>query len=30
MRIAIVGQKDFGKAATEAFVKRGDTVAGVF
>jgi methionyl-tRNA formyltransferase len=30
MRIAIVGQKDFGKAATEAFVKRGHTVAGVF
>jgi methionyl-tRNA formyltransferase len=30
MRIAIVGQKDFGKAVTEAFVKRGDTVAGVF
>jgi methionyl-tRNA formyltransferase len=30
MRIAIVGQKDFGKAALEAFVKRGDTVAGVF
>src|ERR1700689_4125386 len=30
MRIAIVGQKDFGKAAMEAFVKRGHTVAGVF
>ena len=30
MRIAIVGQKDFGKAALDAFVKRGDTVAGVF
>lgn len=30
MRVAIVGQKDFGKAALEAFVKRGDTVAGVF
>ena len=30
MRIAIVGQKDFGKAALEAFVKRGDAVAGVF
>jgi methionyl-tRNA formyltransferase len=30
MRIAIVGQKDFGKAALEAFVKRGDSVAGVF
>jgi methionyl-tRNA formyltransferase len=30
MRIAIIGQKDFGKAVLEAFVKRGDTVAGVF
>ena len=30
MRIAIVGQKDFGKAAMEAFVKRGHIVAGVF
>ncbi|HEY2462541.1 MAG TPA: methionyl-tRNA formyltransferase [Steroidobacteraceae bacterium] len=30
MRIAIVGQKDFGKAAMEAFVKRGHVVAGVF
>jgi len=30
MRIAIVGQKDFGKAALDAFIKRGDTVAGVF
>jgi methionyl-tRNA formyltransferase len=30
MRIAIVGQRDFGKAAMEAFVKRSDTVAGVF
>ena len=30
MRIAIVGQRDFGKAAMEAFVRRGDTVAGVF
>jgi len=30
MRIAIVGQRDFGKAAMDAFVKRGDTVAGVF
>jgi methionyl-tRNA formyltransferase len=30
MRIAIVGQSDFGKAALEAFVQRGDTVAGVF
>jgi methionyl-tRNA formyltransferase len=30
MRIAIVGQRDFGKAALDAFVKRGDTVAGVF
>src|SRR5271169_4944629 len=30
MRIAIVGQGDFGKAALEAFLDRGDTVAGVF
>src|ERR1700735_356491 len=30
MRIAIMGQKDFGKAAMEAFIKRGHTVAGVF
>jgi methionyl-tRNA formyltransferase len=30
MRIAIVGQKDFGKAVLEAFVARGDTVVGVF
>jgi methionyl-tRNA formyltransferase len=30
MRIVIVGQKDFGKAALDAFIKRGDTVAGVF
>jgi methionyl-tRNA formyltransferase len=30
MRIAIVGQKEFGKAAMEAFVKRGHIVAGVF
>jgi methionyl-tRNA formyltransferase len=30
MRIAIVGQKDFGKATLEAFIQRGDTVAGVF
>ena len=30
MRIAIVGQQDFGKAVLEAFVARGDQVAGVF
>src|SRR5450432_3574463 len=30
MRIAIVGQRDFGKAALDAFVSRGDSVAGVF
>jgi methionyl-tRNA formyltransferase len=30
MRIAIVGQRDFAKAALEAFAQRGDTVAGVF
>ena len=30
MRIAIIGQQDFGKAVLEAFVARGDTVAAVF
>src|SRR5512136_2251631 len=30
MRIAIIGQQYFGKAALEAFVARSDTVAGVF
>ena len=30
MRVAIVGQQDFGKAVLEAFLKRGDTVAAVF
>ncbi|MBV8803572.1 MAG: methionyl-tRNA formyltransferase [Sinobacteraceae bacterium] len=30
MRIAIIGQQEFGKAALEAFTGRGDTVAGVF
>ena len=30
MRIAIIGQQDFGKAVLEAFIKRGDTVSGVF
>lgn len=30
MRIAIVGQQDFGKAVLEAFLARGDQVAGVF
>jgi len=30
MRVAIVGQKDFGKAVLEAFIQRGDSVAGVF
>jgi methionyl-tRNA formyltransferase len=30
MRIAIIGQQDFGKAVLEAFLKRGDSVAGVF
>jgi len=30
MRIAIVGQRDFGKAAMDAFVQRGHIVAGVF
>ena len=30
MRIAIIGQKDFGKASLDAFADRGDDVAGVF
>ena len=30
MRIAIVGQRDFGKAVLDAFLAKGDTVAGVF
>ena len=30
MKVAIVGQQDFGKAVLEAFVDRGDEVAGVF
>ncbi len=30
MRIAIIGQQDFGKAVLEAMLARGDTVAGVF
>ncbi|MGO8866928.1 MAG: methionyl-tRNA formyltransferase [Alphaproteobacteria bacterium] len=30
MRIAIIGQQDFGKAVLEAFLGRGDEVAGVF
>jgi methionyl-tRNA formyltransferase len=30
MRVAIVGQQDFGKAVLEAFLARGDDVAGVF
>jgi len=30
MRIAFIGQQDFGKAALEAFLARGDTIAGVF
>ncbi|SPE23934.1 Methionyl-tRNA formyltransferase [Burkholderiales bacterium] len=30
MRIAVIGQQDFGKAVLEAFVARGDEVAGVF
>src|SRR5579863_6428653 len=30
MRLAIVGQQAFGKSVLEAFVARGDTVAGVF
>ena len=30
MKLAIIGQQDFGKAALEAFVARGDEVAAVF
>ena len=30
MRVAIIGQRDFGKAVLEAFLSRGDSVAGVF
>jgi methionyl-tRNA formyltransferase len=30
MRVAIIGQQDFGKAALEAFMARGDEVAAVF
>ena len=30
MRVAIVGQQDFGKAVLDAFLKRGDQVAAVF
>jgi len=30
MRIAIIGQQDFGKATLEAFLSRGDEVAAVF
>ena len=30
MRVAIIGQQDFGKAALEAFLGRGDDVAAVF
>lgn len=30
MKIAIIGQQDFGKAVLEAFLKRSDTVAAVF
>src|SRR5881227_4002167 len=30
MKIAIIGQQDFGKSVLEAFLARGDTVAAVF
>ena len=30
MKVAIIGQQDFGKAVMEAFLARGDEVAGVF
>src|SRR5437762_13416966 len=30
MRVVIVGQQAFGKTVLDAFVERGDTIAGVF
>ena len=30
MRIALIGQQDFGKAVLDAFIARGDEIAGVF
>ena len=30
MKIAIIGQQDFGKAVLEAFLARGDQVSAVF
>ncbi len=30
MKIAIIGQQDFGKSVLDAFLARGDAVAGVF
>ena len=30
MKIAIIGQQDFGKTVLEAFLNRGDEVAAVF
>jgi methionyl-tRNA formyltransferase len=30
MKVAIIGQQDFGKSVLEAFLKRGDDVVGVF
>ena len=30
MKLAIIGQQDFGKAVLEAFLARGDEVVGVF
>ena len=30
MRIAFIGQQEFGKAVLDAFIARGDTIAGVF
>ena len=30
MKIAIIGQQDFGKAVLEAFLSRGDEVGAVF
>ena len=30
IKLALIGQQDFGKAVLEAFIARGDQVAGVF
>jgi methionyl-tRNA formyltransferase len=30
MRVALIGSQDFGKAALEAFLERGDEIVAVF